>query len=102
MPQHVGLTLAYCQLVIWPLPNCLLKLSDYECNSQIIQLSLLDLIMLMSLYSTFNDYCLEIGIDVEQLIAPTHAQNGLAESFIKCLKFVSRPLILNLDFPFTI
>ena len=32
---------------------------------------------------SFNDYSLAIRIDVEHLVAHTHIQNGLAESFIK-------------------
>ena len=32
----------------------------------------------------------------------THTQNGLAESFVKHLKFIARALILNSNFPFTI
>ena len=51
---------------------------------------------------SFNDYCLVIGIDVEHPVAHTHTQNGLAESFIKRLKFIARPLILNSNLPFTI
>ena len=34
---------------------------------------------------TFIDYCMLIGINIEHPIAHTHTQNGLAESFIKCL-----------------
>jgi hypothetical protein len=31
----------------------------------------------------FNDYCMSIEISVQHPIAHVHAQNGLAESFIK-------------------
>jgi hypothetical protein len=34
----------------------------------------------------FYDYCMSIGINVEHLVAHTHTQNGLAESFIKQLQ----------------
>ena len=51
---------------------------------------------------SFNNYYLAIRIYVEHPVAYTHTHNGLAESFIKCLKFIARPLILNSDLPFTI
>ena len=51
---------------------------------------------------SFNDYCLTIGIDVEHYVAHTHTYNGLVESFLKRLKFIARPLILNSNLSFTI
>ena len=33
----------------------------------------------------FLDYCMSIEIEVQYSIAHVHTQNGLAESFIKCL-----------------
>ena len=43
-----------------------------------------------------------IGIDVEHSVAHTYTQNGLTESFIKRLKFITRALILNSNLAFTI
>ena len=34
---------------------------------------------------TFIDYCMSVGIHIDHPVAHTHAQNGLAESFIKRL-----------------
>lgn len=59
--------------------------------------------MLVTLHPKhFNDYYLAIEIDIEHHVAYTHIENGLIKSFIKCLKFISRPLIINSKFPFTI
>jgi transposase InsO family protein len=44
----------------------------------------------------FDDYCMSIGIDVEHLVAHTHTQNGLVESFIKRLQMISRPLLMKI------
>ena len=44
---------------------------------------------------TFLDYCMSVGIDVEYLVAHTHTQNGLAESLIKRLQLIARPLLLK-------
>ena len=38
-------------------------------------------------------------IVVEQPIANIHTQNGLAESFVKCLKLIARPLLIKTRFP---
>jgi len=38
---------------------------------------------------TFYDYCMSIDIHVENLVAHTHTQNGLAESFIKRLQLIA-------------
>ena len=43
----------------------------------------------------FNEYCMFIGIDVEHLVAHVHIQNGLAESLIKRLKLIARPLLMK-------
>ena len=45
---------------------------------------------------TFNDYCMSIGIAVEHPVAHVHTQNDLAESLIKRLQLIARPLILSL------
>jgi hypothetical protein len=44
----------------------------------------------------FYDYCTSIGINVEHLVAHTHTQNGLAESFIKRLQLIARPSLMKL------
>ncbi|CAN1294781.1 Copia protein [Linum perenne] len=44
---------------------------------------------------TFNDFCMSIGIDVEHLVAHVHTQNGLAESLIKRLQLIERPLLMK-------
>ena len=37
---------------------------------------------------TFIDYCMLVGINIEHLVAHTHTQNGLVESFIKRLQLI--------------
>jgi len=44
---------------------------------------------------TFNDYCMSIGITVEHPVAHIHTQNGLAESLIKRLQLIARPLLMR-------
>ena len=48
---------------------------------------------------TFNDYCMSIGIDVEHPVPHVHTQNGLAESFIKHLQLIARPLLMRTKLP---
>ena len=48
---------------------------------------------------TFNDYCMSIGINVEHPVPHVHTQNGLAESLIKRLKMVARPMIMKSKLP---
>ncbi|CAA7051317.1 unnamed protein product [Microthlaspi erraticum] len=48
---------------------------------------------------TFNDYCMSIGISVEHLVAHVHTQNGLAESFIKRLQMIVKPLLMRSQLP---
>jgi hypothetical protein len=43
----------------------------------------------------FYDYCRSIGINVERLIAHTHTQNGLVDSFIKQIQLIARPLLMK-------
>ena len=45
------------------------------------------------------DYCMSIGIDVQYSVAHVHTHNGLAESFIKCLQLIAKPLLLNTKLP---
>ena len=49
----------------------------------------------------FNEYCMSIGIEVEHLVAHVHTQNGLAESLIKHLKLITRPLLMKVNLPMT-
>ena len=47
----------------------------------------------------FNDYCMSIGIKVEHPVAHVHTQNGLAESLIKRLQLIARPLLIRTNLP---
>ena len=47
----------------------------------------------------FNDYCMSIGITVEHPVAHVHTQNGLAESLIKMLQLIARPLLMKSSLP---
>jgi hypothetical protein len=49
----------------------------------------------------FNDYCMALGIKVEHSVPHVHTQNGLAESLIKRIKLIARPLIQNSQLPST-
>ena len=48
---------------------------------------------------TFIDYCMSIGINIEHPVAHTHTQNGLAESLIKRLQLIARPLLMKTKLP---
>ena len=48
---------------------------------------------------TFNNFCMSIGINVEHSIAHVHTQNGLAESLIKRLQLIARPLLMKTKLP---
>jgi len=50
----------------------------------------------------FNNYCMSIGITVEHLVPHVHTQNGLAESLIKQLQYIARPLIMRTKLPVTV
>nr|CAN61800.1 hypothetical protein VITISV_044293 [Vitis vinifera] len=50
-------------------------------------------------YQTFIDYCMSVGINIEHPVAHTHTQNGLAESFIKHLQLIARPLLMKTKLP---
>jgi hypothetical protein len=39
------------------------------------------------------------GIQVQHLVSYAHTQNGLAESLIKRIKLIPRPLLYNCNFP---
>ena len=47
----------------------------------------------------FLDYFMSISIDVQHPVSHVHFQNGLAESFIKRLQLIVRPLLLKTKLP---
>ena len=47
----------------------------------------------------FHDYCMSLGIEIQYPVAHKHTQNGLAESFIKHLQWIARPLLLRTKLP---
>ena len=49
--------------------------------------------------TVFHDYCMSLGIEVQYPVAHTHTHNGLAESFIKHLQWIARPLLLRTKLP---
>ncbi|XP_074376698.1 uncharacterized protein LOC141718216 [Apium graveolens] len=49
--------------------------------------------------ATFNEYCMSVGISFEHPVAHVHTQNGLAESLIKRLQLIARPLLLRAKLP---
>ena len=42
---------------------------------------------------------MSIGINVEHPVAHVHTQNGLAESFIKRLQLIARPILMRTKLP---
>ena len=46
-----------------------------------------------------NDYCTAIGITIEHPVAHVHTHNGLAESFIKRIQLIARPLLMRAKLP---
>jgi transposase InsO family protein len=42
-----------------------------------------------------NDYYMALGIQVQHSVPYVHTQNGLAESLIKRIKLIARPLLQN-------
>jgi transposase InsO family protein len=50
---------------------------------------------------TFNNYCMAQGIEVQHSVPYVHTQNGLAESLIKRIKLIARPLLHNYNLPIT-
>jgi len=47
----------------------------------------------------FDTFGTSIGIDFEHPIAHVHTQNGLAESFIKRLQLIVKPLFMKSKLP---
>ena len=48
---------------------------------------------------TLNDYCMSIEINIKHPVAHVHTQNGLAESLIKRLQLITRPLLIKTKLP---
>ena len=48
---------------------------------------------------TFNNFCRSIRIKVQHSVAHVHTQNGLAESLIKRLQLIARPLLMKTKLP---
>ena len=48
----------------------------------------------------FEDYCVATSISLTYAVLYEHAQNGLAEAFIKKIQLISRPLLLHAKTPF--
>ena len=38
---------------------------------------------------------MSVGVNIEHLVTHTHIQNGLAESFIKCLQLIVQQLLMK-------
>jgi hypothetical protein len=49
----------------------------------------------------FNDYCIAQGTKVQHSMPHVHTQNDLAESLIKRIKLIVRPLLHNCNLPIT-
>ena len=47
----------------------------------------------------FNDHCMALGIQVQHSVPNVHTQNGVAESLIKRIKLIARPLLQNCNLP---
>jgi transposase InsO family protein len=47
----------------------------------------------------FNNYCMAQGIEIHHSVPYVHTQNGLAESLIKKIKLVARPLLQGYNLP---
>ena len=83
-------------LVMLHLLNYLPKLFNYDHNSLIIQSSQFVLIMPMNfLPEHLMIFFMSLGITIEHPVAHVHTQNGLAESFIKRLQLMTRPLLMR-------
>jgi hypothetical protein len=47
----------------------------------------------------FNDYCMTQRLQVQHSVPYVHTHNGLAESLIKRIKLIARPLLHNCNLP---
>lgn len=50
---------------------------------------------------TFDDFCTTAGINVQYSVAHVHFQNGIAESLIKRLQTIARPILMQTNLPAT-
>ena len=50
-------------------------------------------------FQTFINCYMSVRINIEHPVAHTHTQNGLAESFIKRLQLIARPLLMKTKLP---
>jgi hypothetical protein len=50
----------------------------------------------------FDDYCMAAGIDAQYPIPYVHFQNGIAESLIKRIQMISRPLLMQTQLPISL
>ena len=48
---------------------------------------------------SFDDYCMTLGIDVENHVPHVRTQNDLAEAFIKRMKLITRTLLMKTKLP---
>lgn len=48
---------------------------------------------------TFDDFCLSAGIEVKYPVAYVHFQNGIAESLIKRIQYIARPILMQTRLP---
>ena len=49
----------------------------------------------------FNDYFMALGIEIQHSVPYVHTKNGLAESLIKRIKLIARPLLQDCNLPTT-
>ena len=48
---------------------------------------------------TLKDYYMSVGLNIEHHVAHVHTQNSLAESLIKRLQLIARPLLMKTKLP---
>jgi hypothetical protein len=47
----------------------------------------------------FNNYCMAQGIEVHHSVSYVHTQNSLAESLIKRIKIIAKPILQGCNLP---
>lgn len=92
--------LSSCNLAIAKLLAQIIRLRAQFLDNQIRTIRLDNVVEFTS--QAFNDSCLSIGIRVEHPVAHVHTQNGLAESLIKRLQLIARPLLMKTILPTSI
>ena len=50
-------------------------------------------------FQAFNAYYVASDINVEHLVAYVHIHNGLLELFMKCLQWVTKPMLMRTNLP---